>query len=111
VLKPQGTGIPRANRILLLIFASGAASCTRKAPSDARNLYADAWLKVKRGDLTGANADVDAFGVSASAANVEWTSRFHVLKAEILRRQGKFNESLALLEAPLPEELTPRRIA
>jgi CHAT domain-containing protein len=68
-------------------------------------------LKVKRGDLTGASADVNAFGVSDSRSNAEWASRFRVLKAEILRRQGKFNESLALLEAPLPEQFAKTDIA
>jgi CHAT domain-containing protein len=68
-------------------------------------------LKVKRGDLTGASADVDAFGASGSSANIEWASRFRILKAEILRRQGKFNECLTLLDAPLPEQFAQSDIA
>ncbi len=87
------------------------ATCTRKASPSARDLYADAWSKVKRGNLAGASADVDSFGASDSAADVEWASRFRVLKAEILRRQGKFDDCLALLEAPLPEQFAKSDIA
>ena len=54
---------------------------------------------------------MDSFGASDSAADVEWASRFRVLKAEILRRQGKFDDCLALLEAPLPEQFAKSDIA
>jgi CHAT domain-containing protein len=94
-----------------LIFAATATNCTRKPPLNPQTLYSDAWSKVKRGDLIGASADVNAFGASESASNVEWASRFRVLNAEILRRQGKFNESLALLEAPLPQQSAQADIA
>jgi CHAT domain-containing protein len=96
---------------LWLILATSTATCTRKASPSARDLYADAWSKVKRGNLAGASADVDSFGASDSAADVEWASRFRVLKAEILRRQGKFDDCLALLEAPLPEQFAKSDIA
>lgn len=95
----------------MLGLATSAVSCARKAPPNPQTLYADAWLKVKRGDLTGASADVDAFGTSGFSANIEWASRFRILKAEILRRQGKFNESLMLLDAPLPEKFAQSDIA
>jgi CHAT domain-containing protein len=96
---------------LWLIFAATATNCTRKAPLNPKTLYADAWSKVKRGDLIGASADLDAFSASESAANVEWASRFRVLKAEILRRQGKSSDSVTLLEAPLPEQFAKSDIA
>ena len=54
---------------------------------------------------------MDSFGASDSAADVEWASRFRVLKAEILRRQGKFDDCLALLEAPLPKQFAKSDIA
>jgi CHAT domain-containing protein len=97
--------------ILWLSLAATATNCTRKAAPNPQTLYADAWSKVKRGDLIGASADVDAFGASKSAASVEWASRFRVLKAEILRRQGKFTDAVALLEAPLPEQFAKSDIA
>ena len=94
-----------------MIFAATATNCTRKPPLNPQALYSDAWSKVKRGDLIGASADVNAFGASESASNLEWASRFRVLNAEILRRQGKFNESLALLETPLPQQFAQADIA
>jgi CHAT domain-containing protein len=88
---------------LELVFA--VAGCTKKRAQDLPSLYEDAWAKLNHGDLTGARADADTARTDVLRSNAEWSSRFNILKAEILWRQGLNDEALALLDFPPPEQL------
>lgn len=81
------------------------AGCRQKATSNPETLYQDASLKLKRGDLSGALAGVESVASKKFPENSEWSWRFEVLKAEILMRQGKQQEALALLQKDPPAAL------
>jgi CHAT domain-containing protein/Tfp pilus assembly protein PilF len=80
------------------------AGCKRRSAQNPSSFYNDGWQKLKHGDLNGARADADALRSMNLDPNTEWPSRSRILEAEILWRQGKNSESLALLEAPLPKQ-------
>ena len=80
-------------------------SCVRKSAPDPQAVYKDAWSKLKRGDLGGARAEIDTIQFRDSASDQEWSSKFRVLKGEVLVRQGMDDEALNLLAASLPEQL------
>jgi CHAT domain-containing protein len=81
------------------------AGCAKKQARELPSLYSDVWLRLNRGDLTGARAECDAAQTEGAASNAEWSYRFRILKAEILWRQGLNDEALALLNVSLPEQL------
>jgi len=87
---------------LLLAFGVG---CGRRAKQDAAKEYQDAWLKLKRGDLSGASAAAEAGLQSFPSTASEWHWRFVLLKAEIDVRQRSAKEALVLLEPELPATL------
>jgi CHAT domain-containing protein/tetratricopeptide (TPR) repeat protein len=74
-------------------------------------LYQDASLKLKRGDLNGARRDIDAVNLKDFPPDAEWPSRFRILKAEILWRQGMNKESLALLNPSLQPQFANSDLA
>jgi CHAT domain-containing protein/Tfp pilus assembly protein PilF len=67
--------------------------------------YEDARLKLRQGQLPSALEEADRACRRYSSEQSEWHWRFKVLKAEILARQGLFNESLELLRAEPPASL------
>ncbi|HXP68523.1 MAG TPA: CHAT domain-containing tetratricopeptide repeat protein [Candidatus Dormibacteraeota bacterium] len=81
------------------------AGCAKKQARELPSLYSDVWLRLNRGDLTGARAECDAAQTEGAASNTEWSYRFRILKAEILWRQGLNDEALALLNVSLPVQL------
>jgi CHAT domain-containing protein/tetratricopeptide (TPR) repeat protein len=62
-------------------------------------------MKLKRGEISAAYQETDGAFRTYPSAQTEWHWRFRVLKAEILHRQGRDTESLALLKEPLPSSL------
>jgi len=67
--------------------------------------YEDARLKLRQGQLQSALEETERACRRYSSEQSEWHWRFKVLKAEILARQGLFNESLELLRAEPPASL------
>ena len=67
--------------------------------------YEDARLKLRQGQLQSALEETDRACRRYSSEQSEWHWRFKVLRAEILARQGLFNESLELLRAEPPASL------
>jgi CHAT domain-containing protein len=92
-----------------VIFA--AVGCQRTASHDPQGIYNIAWSELKRGDLAGARAAIDAIPPGTFAPNGEWDSKFRILKGEILGRQGLDDQSLALLASPLPKQFEKSDIA
>lgn len=91
--------------MLSLGKAFAVAGCANKRTQDLPSLYQGAWAKLAHGDLAAARADADAASTDALTSSAEWTFRFRVLKAEILRRQGLTDEALALIDLPPPDQL------
>ncbi len=91
-----------------LLFVAGCRTPIRLFPDRA---YQQAWLKLKRGNLSGARGDVDAALEVFSSPNTDWNLRFTQLKAEILVRQRSTNDALALLASPLRPSLASSELA
>lgn len=68
-------------------------------------MYDDASLKLKRGEISSAQEETDSALRRFPSEDTEWHWRFRLLKAEILHRQGKQNEALALVSRELPSSL------
>jgi len=81
-------------------------ACTKKPPLSREQFYDAAWLKLKRGDLNGALQDADSGLREFPSLSSDWHWRFLTFKAEILLRERRNDESLALLAPALPRELT-----
>jgi CHAT domain-containing protein len=64
--------------------------------------YENARLKMKRGQLQPARDDAERAERRFPSAQSEWHWRFHVLRAEILARQGSYDEVLKLMAAEPP---------
>jgi len=97
--------------ILAVSVLFAAVGCQRTASQDPQSIYNIAWSELKRGDLAGARAAIDAIPPGMFAPNGEWDSKFRILKGEILGRQGLDDQSLALLASPLPKQVEKSDIA
>lgn len=85
----------------MLIAATGCGF--RKDP---QAIYDTAWLKVKQGDLPAAMTAADGGLKRYTSEQSEWHWKFTGIKAHVFELQGEFNESLALLSAPLPQRFS-----
>jgi CHAT domain-containing protein len=68
-------------------------------------MYADAWQSLNQGDLNGSLSAVNSVLQSPASPDIYWHWKFIALKAEILLRQRRTGESLALLQPELPASL------
>jgi len=92
--------------VLLSVALFWAIGCNKPTPVfSPQQAYADAWLKVNRGDLSAALVESEAGLARFPSQDSEWHWRFTILKAEIKMRQRSNKESLALLEPELPGSL------
>jgi CHAT domain-containing protein/tetratricopeptide (TPR) repeat protein len=98
--------------IYTLFFAAAWISgCARHSQISPAVLYQDARQKMQQGDLAPALGKADQGLAASPDENTEWNWRFRVLKSEILLKQGAAKESLALLEAAPPPNLTRQEFA
>ena len=98
-------------RFLLCALLLTAGACKAPVVFSPEQVYRDSWLKLRQGDLAGANAEADSALRHFSTPNTDWYWRFTALKAEILVRQGFMQESLALLKPDLPSSLAASDVA
>jgi CHAT domain-containing protein/Tfp pilus assembly protein PilF len=92
-------------------FLATGCSHGHRIKASPESVYRESFLKLRHGDLVGALALVNSVPPQDSPANSEWRWRFDWLKAEILLRQGSYDESLILLQPSLPAELESSDIA
>ncbi len=74
-------------------------------------MYADAWLKLQRGDLNAAQQEADPELRRFPDSSTEWHWKFRTLKAEALLRKRLNQQALDLLRAGLPESLKSSDVA
>lgn len=67
-------------------------------------MYDQAWHQTELGNLKGALEQAESGISKYTKPQSEWHWRFRLLKAEILMRQGLYDESLALVSKELPGE-------
>jgi CHAT domain-containing protein len=96
--------------VLLIGSALATGGCRRNAPPP-RILYEEAWHQIELGNLTAALQKADSATSTHSDSRSEWYWRFRNLKAEILLREGLYEDSLALLNFDLPGGLASSDIA
>lgn len=89
----------------MLCAGLNSTGCNKPASPSLQKIYGDASLKLKRGELTAALAEVEKVSLPQSPETSEWQWRFRNLKAEILLHQGSYKESLAILDADPPSSL------
>jgi CHAT domain-containing protein len=83
----------------------------RRNDTQPRVLYERAWHEIELGNLTSALQQANsAVGIYAGSRS-EWYFRFRALKAEILLREGSYEDSLGLLNFDLPPDLAASDIA
>jgi CHAT domain-containing protein len=92
-------------------FFTAGCSHSHRIAANPGSVYRESFLKLKRGDLVRALALVNSVPSQGTPANSEWRWRFDWLKAEILLRQGRYEESLVLLQPALPIEFERTDIA
>jgi CHAT domain-containing protein/tetratricopeptide (TPR) repeat protein len=91
--------------LLLLSWSALSHIGCRNGASGAKTSYDSAWQQTKSGDLTAALKTVDQGLVLFPDPHSDWHWRFLTLKAEILMRQGLYEDSLSLLNVELPRGL------
>jgi CHAT domain-containing protein len=89
--------------MLLLLIGSTLSSygCRRNVPQP-RTLYDRVWHQIELGNLTAALQEANSAASLYTDPRSEWCLRFRALKAEILMREGLYEDSLALLNFDLP---------
>jgi CHAT domain-containing protein len=80
-------------------------ACNHRGFSRPEDGYKEAKLAFERGELVRA-LQLASEGTAKYRADLSWGPRFQVLEAEILVWQGKSNDSLSLLNDPLPQAST-----
>jgi CHAT domain-containing protein/Tfp pilus assembly protein PilF len=93
------------------VVALGNAGCRRRSAFAPAQVYDASWLKLKRGDLNGAQAPVDLELRNFPSPNSAWHWRFTILKAETLLQRRLLNDSLNLLRPQLPGSLATSDLA
>jgi CHAT domain-containing protein/Tfp pilus assembly protein PilF len=73
--------------------------------------FQHARIEFEHGEHLRASQDADAAYREYALSNPEWAWRFRVLEAEVLFSRGLSVDSLALLDAPLPNDLAQTEIA
>ena len=96
---------------LLLGLALSGLACRPPLATSLSEAYRNAWLKLNRGDLQGATAEVENALQRSPLPDSEWYWRFTTLKAEILVRMRLNAEALELLRPELPVFLAKTDIA
>ena len=96
--------------VLLIGSALLAFGCRRNIPQP-HLLYDRVWHQIELGKLTDALQEVNSAVSLYSDPRSEWGLRFRALKAEILMREGLYEDSLALLKFDLPPALGSSDIA
>jgi CHAT domain-containing protein len=96
--------------LLLIGSALATAGCRRSAPPP-RILFDEAWHQIELGNLTAALQKANSATSAYSDPRSEWYWRFRTLKAEILLREGLYEDCLALLNFELPAGLGSSDIA
>lgn len=76
------------------------AGCGRPAPISLNKLYDDALLKLDTGDLPSALLEAQSGHQQTQKTDAAQNWRFRLLEAEVFLWQGKFKDSLALLDSP-----------
>jgi CHAT domain-containing protein len=85
--------------ILLLV-----ASCARRPETSTEELYRQASLDLRRGNLIAAQSGVDKGSVPwREKPESEWYWKFRILQAEIFVNQGRSKDGLALLDTQPPD--------
>jgi CHAT domain-containing protein len=97
--------------LLLLMGSALFTPGCRRNGLEPRTLYDRAWHEIELGNLTAALEDANSAASGYRDPRSEWSLRFRTLKAEILMREGLYEDSLALLEFDLPPGLTSSDIA
>jgi CHAT domain-containing protein/predicted negative regulator of RcsB-dependent stress response len=97
--------------VVAILISFSLAGCSRRASLRPDQIYQDARNKFERGELVQALNAADHGYDKSQKSEPEWSSRFRVLKGEILVWQGKSKDALAVLEAPLPSSLDSDEIA
>lgn len=87
------------------------AACRRPSEPSTEQVYADAWLRLKRGDLNGAQQKADQELRRFADSNTEWHWEFRTLKAEVLLRRRSNQQALDLLRPGVPESLAASDVA
>ena len=96
--------------IVLGLTLSGLG-CRPLRDTSLSETYRNTWLKLNRGDLQGAAAEVENVLRRSPSPHSEWYWRFTSLKAEILVRMRLSAEALELLKPDLPVFLAKTDIA
>jgi CHAT domain-containing protein len=98
-------------KLLLLFWGTLLLIGCNSKTSKAHEQYEDAWRKTKLGYLGAALRETDTALSESSDLESEWHWRFLTLKAEILMREGLYEESLSLLDFSLPSKLQNSEVA
>jgi tetratricopeptide (TPR) repeat protein len=80
-------------------------------PQLANELIAAAWVPTARGDLDAASAILEACGRLEKSEQEAARTAFAVLRALLLRAEGRNDEAVAILEPIVPERLTATIVA
>jgi CHAT domain-containing protein len=94
-----------------LALAAANSGCGRRNAADASQVYRDSTLKMRRGDLNGAQAPVEVELRDFPDPNSQWHWRFTILKAEILLHKRLTQQALDLLGPELPASLATSDLA
>ncbi len=97
--------------LLLLGWSLSSQLGCPNGPSGPKARYDTAWQQTKSGDLTAALKTVEEGLVLFPDPHSDWHWRFLTLKSEILMRQGRYEDSLSLLNVGLPQSLAQSEIA
>lgn len=87
------------------------AACRRPSARSTEQVYSEAWLSLKRGDLNDAQQKADQELRRFTDSNTEWHWEFRTLKAEVLLRKRLNQQALDLLQPAVPEFLVTSDVA
>jgi CHAT domain-containing protein len=96
---------------VLLIGSALLLHACRKNIPEPRLVYDRVWRQIELGKLTAALQEANSAASLYTDPRSEWGLRFRALKAEILMREGLYEESLAQLKFDLPSALGSSDIA
>jgi len=74
--------------------------------AQAQRLYDSGWTQIRNGDFTSAFKTSEVGLKNFPEVASEWHWRFRTLKAEILMRQGRYEDSLAVFQLAIPQSLS-----
>jgi CHAT domain-containing protein len=103
------SGRTRSSIALLLLLALLCGAC-RNAET-AADAYRKARTDSDQNDLSAASAKVDAALAHFTNEDDEWVWALRMLRGEILAKNHRVADSLAILESPLPARFADREVA